>query len=242
MNTKKKFYTDFATEARILTDNPTVHAALDAIDAVKEDEQADVDKLTVLVNNIELTNTDIILFYKFYSEKYKMINELSDIEVFVKERLLKQIKTFNKKRAFMNEDFSSYLKNLRKKSGLTLKEVADITGISGSYTNKIEKNVRLEPSIQVLHKYAKVYNEPLRNMLINDGIDDSILDMEGSFEDLVMYNRIKEDNRELCDEEKQLIIDLVHNLFKNNRDGVEFIFNKYQEIKQQKENESEYHS
>lgn len=54
----------------------------------------------------------------------------------------------------VNRSFGSMIKFLRAKRGLSLRQIREITGISESYVNRLEKGGRLCPSFPVIEKLA----------------------------------------------------------------------------------------
>lgn len=59
----------------------------------------------------------------------------------------------------------SQLKEARLKSGLTREQVAEIVGTTPTYVYMIETGRRLNPSLDVLRKWAKACNVTLSEML-----------------------------------------------------------------------------
>ena len=57
-----------------------------------------------------------------------------------------------------------YLRDLRNKKRLSLREVGEKVGVSGSYLSQIETSER-QPSAEILRKLAPAYGVPVRDML-----------------------------------------------------------------------------
>jgi transcriptional regulator with XRE-family HTH domain len=57
------------------------------------------------------------------------------------------------------------ISTIRKQRGLTLSELAVRTGISKSYLSNIERNLKQNPSIQVIEKIASVLKVDLKTLL-----------------------------------------------------------------------------
>lgn len=53
------------------------------------------------------------------------------------------------------------LKSIRKEKGMTLKEVADIAGVSAGYICHLEKGSRKNPSREVMEKVAHALNRSI---------------------------------------------------------------------------------
>lgn len=60
--------------------------------------------------------------------------------------------------------------NLRKQKGYTLSELAERAGVSKSYLSSIERDLKQNPSIQVMEKVASVFEVDLESLL-NMGVD-----------------------------------------------------------------------
>jgi len=57
-----------------------------------------------------------------------------------------------------------YLRDLRNKKRLSLREVGEAVGVSGSYLSQIETGER-KPSAEILRKLAPAYGVPVRDIL-----------------------------------------------------------------------------
>ena len=62
------------------------------------------------------------------------------------------------------EEIGDYLKELRKRQRLSLREVARVSSVSASYLSQVEKGKRSAPSPAVLRKLAPVYAIPVREL------------------------------------------------------------------------------
>ena len=77
--------------------------------------------------------------------------------------------------------FSDYLKNLRTKQGLKLREVERLTKISNSYLSQIETGKRNPPHPDILKKLAPIYEVSLKELMEKAGyleIEDEISDFD----------------------------------------------------------------
>jgi transcriptional regulator with XRE-family HTH domain len=71
------------------------------------------------------------------------------------------------------ENFGSYLRQVRKRRGLSLKQVETAAAVSNAYISQIETGRRRPPHPDILKKLSKVYDVPLRDLLIKAGyLDD----------------------------------------------------------------------
>jgi transcriptional regulator with XRE-family HTH domain len=67
------------------------------------------------------------------------------------------------------DNFGEYVKELRKKNRLTLKQ-AEAHGVaSNAYLSQLERGQRKRPHPDILKRMAEVYNEPLRDLMIAAG-------------------------------------------------------------------------
>ncbi len=64
---------------------------------------------------------------------------------------------------------ASYLRNVRKERGLSLKKVEKIAGVSNAYLSQLERGLRNPPHPDILKKLAKVYEVPLSDLLAAAG-------------------------------------------------------------------------
>lgn len=65
----------------------------------------------------------------------------------------------------VNENFGSMIRYLREKQGYSLKDLEDITGISPSYINRLERSTRMCPSYPIIEKLAKALNADVTEFL-----------------------------------------------------------------------------
>jgi transcriptional regulator with XRE-family HTH domain len=68
-----------------------------------------------------------------------------------------------------NQTFGEYLKQLRKKKGLTIKKLAELAGLSPSYLSRIERGERNIPNARFLKKLASPLNLTPQQMMIAAG-------------------------------------------------------------------------
>ena len=64
---------------------------------------------------------------------------------------------------------ASYLRNVRKQRGLSLKKVEKSAGVSNAYLSQLERGLRNPPHPDILKKLAKVYEVPLTELLAAAG-------------------------------------------------------------------------
>lgn len=62
------------------------------------------------------------------------------------------------------------LKELRSKTGLTLRQVEEATGISNAYLSQLETGKIKRPSAQALYCLSKIYNISVEELLVSAGL------------------------------------------------------------------------
>ena len=66
-------------------------------------------------------------------------------------------------------NFGEYVRELRKRNRLTLKQAEERGVASNAYLSQLEREQRKRPHPDILKRMAEVYNEPLKNLLIAAG-------------------------------------------------------------------------
>lgn len=74
--------------------------------------------------------------------------------------------------------FYDKLRNLRKKQGFTIREVADRSGVSPSYISQLENGQRGVPSPEVLHKLSEGLNTSYAILMQEAGYLEPATDFE----------------------------------------------------------------
>jgi len=67
------------------------------------------------------------------------------------------------------DNFGSYMRSLRKATGLTLKQVEKEARVSNAYLSQIERSLRKPPHPDILKRLARVYQVTHRELLIAAG-------------------------------------------------------------------------
>lgn len=65
--------------------------------------------------------------------------------------------------------FGTYMRTLRKRRGLTLKQVEHAAKVSNAYVSQFERGLRNPPHPDILNRLAKVYEVPVRELLVEAG-------------------------------------------------------------------------
>jgi len=66
-------------------------------------------------------------------------------------------------------NFGHFLKNLRDRQRMSLRDVEKRSGVSNAYIAQLEKGDRSPPSPDILKKLAQVYNVTVRELLMRAG-------------------------------------------------------------------------
>ena len=74
--------------------------------------------------------------------------------------------------------FGEYLKFLREKYALTLRDVEEKSGVSNAYLSQLERGLKTSPHPDILKKLAPVYQVSLSELMIKAGYFQEELDFE----------------------------------------------------------------
>jgi transcriptional regulator with XRE-family HTH domain len=92
------------------------------------------------------------------------------------------------------ESFGDYIHKLRKRSGLTLKQVEEKGVASNAYLSQLERGLRKRPHPDILKKMADLYEEPVKNLLIEAGYLPAETSREPSREEIQnAFNKVNRD-------------------------------------------------
>ena len=64
--------------------------------------------------------------------------------------------------------YKNKIKETRNKQGITLIEIAEVTGISAGYICHLEKGTRKNPSAQIMEKIAKALNKSVQELFFDE--------------------------------------------------------------------------
>lgn len=106
--------------------------------------------------------------------------------------------------------FSENLKRIRNLRGLSLQELSNLTEISKSYINNLERNSRSNPSMEVINKLAIALKCDKNDLIYEEQLTDSDLDELDK-----KYSNMKRE------------VDLFEiKEFDNKKDALDFIYNQ----------------
>lgn len=115
-------------------------------------------------------------------------------------------KTYEKN---IGESLGRYLKHERQSKGLTLAALSEMTGISTSYINRLEKGDRKTPSIQTVQKLSEALNVPLSAFMnvVKDGNKKGSITLS----QLIYAHQIKlkEEDEPLSADKKSQILNII---------------------------------
>lgn len=106
----------------------------------------------------------------------------------------------------ISDEFGKMLKTLRKKRGLTLADLSDMSGISISYLNRLEKGERKSPGFTKILKLAKVLNVDPGSLV---GSDLTMTDKPVSISELIFSAQIEHNGEILTASEKELLVEII---------------------------------
>ncbi|MDF2544731.1 MAG: putative transcriptional regulator [Herbinix sp.] len=96
-------------------------------------------------------------------------DDIEDITIY--NSLQKRIETLRTRIGRqINDNFGTLIRSLRNNHGYSLKDVANITGISASYINRLEKFDRKAPSFKILEALAKALDVSVSILIEAAGI------------------------------------------------------------------------
>ncbi len=110
---------------------------------------------------------------------------------------------------------SAKLEALRKKKGLTQKDVADILKVNRTTYTKYETGVT-EPNISALRKLAEIFEVDLNSLLADDDIFAVVSDSYVNFEDNKTHEFIKLFNK-LSEKDKEKLISQMKKRIENKK-------------------------
>ena len=100
------------------------------------------------------------------------------------------------------QGFGPYLRELRRRRGLSLKQLEREAGVSNAYMSQIERGLRKPPHPDILKRLAKVYDVPPNDLLIAAGyIEDLAVKgitrekIEQAFEHVILHPKFRHGTR-----------------------------------------------
>jgi XRE family transcriptional regulator, master regulator for biofilm formation len=104
------------------------------------------------------------------------------------------------------------LKELRRKNGLTLSRLSELSGISKSYLSLIERDIQKNPSLDILQRIARNLDIEVGDLVRNElGEGEVVLDMKQSVKGKFKLE-IEFSEEELSPQKIQQIKKIIHSL------------------------------
>lgn len=120
----------------------------------------------------------------------------------------------------ISDEFGKMLKSLRKKRGMTLADLSDLSGISISYLNRLEKGERKSPGFTKILKLAKVLKVDPASLV---GTDLNMSDKPMSISELFFNHTVENHDVVLDSQTKALLVEIIETvlLLKFERDSLD---------------------
>lgn len=171
--------------------------------------------------DVEITDEELNELETMYKKALPVIHE--KLSVFDRERAIrefnKKIKLFkNRLSRVVENDFGSWIKQLRKAKGYSLKDLENASGVTASYIHRLESGSRKTPSIPVTENLALALgvsqDEFLRklNILSYDKPKNENI----SITELLAINNFTINDKPVTSEQKDKFITLVKNILFSN--------------------------
>lgn len=116
-----------------------------------------------------------------------------------------------KEKRAINENFGIMIKYLREKQGLSLQEVQDLTGISPSYINRLEKGSRACPTFPIIKKLADAFRVDMVELLEIAGMETGNTKIR-TLEELIVSSDYEFLGEKATKEQKQALLEIVEEI------------------------------
>ena len=183
----------------------------------------DIDAIIELVDTISAKKDDCVSeeelssIEAMYKKALPLIHE--KLSVFDRERAIrefnKKIKLFkNRLNRVIEDDFGSWIKQLRKAKGYSLKDLENASGVTASYIHRIESGSRKTPSIPVAESLATALGVSQDEFLRKLNILSSEPKKNDNFSlsELLAINNFTINGKKVDNEQKNAIITLLNNI------------------------------
>lgn len=107
----------------------------------------------------------------------------------------------------MTDDFGKMLKKLREERGLSLNKLSEMTGISSSYINRLERSKRKSPGFPMLVTLAEALNVDVW-VLAGSSLTtnkDGVMEVK----ELFFNHQIQHDGKLLTAEQKEILLEII---------------------------------
>jgi transcriptional regulator with XRE-family HTH domain len=107
----------------------------------------------------------------------------------------------------MSDDFGKMLKKLREERGLSLSKLSEMTGISSSYINRLERSKKKSPAFPMLVALAEALNVDvwvLTGSSLNTN-KDGVMEVK----ELIFNHQIQHNEKLLTAEQKEILLEII---------------------------------
>lgn len=175
-------------------------------------------KIALQMEEIELSESETEEGMK------KLETEISNLDAdqVTKNGLIRKLRTLqNRVERSVSEKFGSLIKQYREEKGYSLKKMEELTGISPSYINRIEKGERKAPSFKIIEKLAMALDADVNYLLTIAGVAETPTSEERnakvySIEELLLTNNFTINGKEANKEVRESLVSLFGRINQSN--------------------------
>lgn len=166
-----------------------------------------------------ITKEELDIINSMY-DSIRMSNALNLLSPFDKAKaqteIDKKIRLFRKKlNRVIDQDFGSWIKQLRKEKGYSLKDLENVSGVTASYIHRIETGARKSPSVPIAESLAKALGvNPDEFFKKLNLLSESNSNEEATYSltDLLSLNNFTINGKLVTREQKNALLNLVNNV------------------------------
>lgn len=171
------------------------------IDVIEEAEKGEMTE-----EKIKLVEESINSIRKYIDNLSPYDSDSADKEFVKKLRIFR-----NKVSRVIEDDFGSWIRQLRKAKGYSLKDLESVTGVTASYIHRIESGSRKTPSIPIAEKLAIGLGlnseEFLKKLHLFDGKTEK-KEMLTGFAETIILHSFTINGKKVTKGQKELLIDI----------------------------------
>lgn len=139
-----------------------------------------------------------------------MTDEYETIEAVISGLLRKSKVITNRLQRAVFSGFGSIIRNRRLELNMSLKNIEELTGISPSYINRIEKGQRKAPSYGIIEQLAEALNLPVSKLtnVPKSKTDESGSDL--SLQEMILSSKFTLNGKKVSKESKEKMVDMIN--------------------------------
>lgn len=139
-----------------------------------------------------------------------MTDEYDTIEAVISGLLRKSKVITNRLQRAVFSGFGSIIRNRRLELNMSLKNIEELTGISPSYINRIEKGQRKAPSYGIIEQLAEALNLPVSKLtnVPKSKTDESGSDL--SLQEMILSSKFTLNGKKVSKESKEKMVDMIN--------------------------------